>query len=208
MKSNGGGAASGYFREFSRILERVEITTREGAPLPTDDGIAAVIELIVSLKYQGGKALLVGNGGSAAIVSHMHSDLCKTVGVRAIVFNETPLLTALANDNGYHEVFHGPVQLWADPRDVLISVSSGGESESIVRAATVAREKGCRVVTFTGFEPTNRLRQIGDLNVYVPASTYGYVETAHSVIAHCVTDIAATAAASPVSVSIPFLDVK
>jgi len=198
MKLNGAAAASGYFAEFSRVLERVEVTTRDGAGLPADDGIAAVIELIVTLKHQGGKALLIGNGGSAAIVSHMHNDLCKALGVRAIVFNETPLLTALANDEGYPEVFHRPIQLWADRHDVLISVSSAGESENIVKASALARDKGCKVVTFSGFKPTNRLRQIGDLNVYVPASTYGYVEMAHSVIAHCVTDIAAMRTAAPV----------
>ena len=158
MKPDGGAVASGYFAEFSRVLERVAITTREGAPLLTDEGITSIIELIISLKHQGGKALLIGNGGSAAIVSHMHNDLCKSVGVRSIVFNETPLLTALANDEGYHQVFHRPVQLWADRHDLLIAVSSGGESENIVKAATLAREKGCRVVTFTGFESTNRLR--------------------------------------------------
>jgi D-sedoheptulose 7-phosphate isomerase len=198
MTSNVEAGSGGYFAEFSRVLERVEMTTREGALLPTDDGIGSVIEWIVSLKHQGGKALLIGNGGSAAIVSHVHNDLCKAVGVRAIVFNETPLLTALANDEGYHEVFHRPVELWADRHDVLIAVSSAGESENIVKAAALAREKGCRVVTFTGFKPTNRLRQLGDLNVYVPASSYGYVEMAHSVIAHCVTDIAMLRTAAPV----------
>jgi D-sedoheptulose 7-phosphate isomerase len=198
MKSKVEAGPGRYFTEFARVLERVEMTTRAGEPLPTDDGIGSVIEWIVSLKHQGGKALLIGNGGSAAIVSHMHNDLCKAVGVRAIVFNETPLLTALANDDGYHQVFHRPIELWADRHDVLIAVSSGGESENIVKAATLAREKGCRVVTFTGFAPTNRLRQIGDLNVYVPASAYGYVEMAHSVIAHCVTDIAVMRTTAPV----------
>jgi D-sedoheptulose 7-phosphate isomerase len=198
MRLNGAAAASGYFAEFSRVLERVAVTNREGAELPADDGIAAVIELIVTLKHQGGKVLLIGNGGSAAIVSHMHNDLCKALGVRAMVFNEAPLLTALANDEGYPEVFHRPIQLWADRHDVLISVSSAGESENIVRAAALARDKGCKVVTFSGFKPTNRLRQLGDLNVYVPASTYGYVEMAHSVIAHCVTDIAVMRTAAPV----------
>ena len=63
-----------------------------------------------------------------------------------------------------------------------------GESENIVSAAILAKQKGCRLLTFTGFNPANRLRQIGDFNVYVPASHYGYVEMAHSVIAHFVTD--------------------
>jgi D-sedoheptulose 7-phosphate isomerase len=198
MKSNVDAGPARYFAEFSRVLERVEVTAREGEPVPTGDGIGSVVELIVALKHQGGKALLIGNGGSAAIVSHIHNDLCKAIGVRAIVFNEAPLLTALANDEGYQEVFHRPVDLWADRHDVLIAVSSGGESENIVKAATLARKKDCRVVTFTGFKPTNRLRQIGDLNVYVPASTYGYVEMAHSVIAHYITDMAMVRAAAPV----------
>jgi D-sedoheptulose 7-phosphate isomerase len=191
MKPDLAGGANAYFAEFSRLLGRVEVTTREGASVPVDQGIDSVVEVIVTLKAGGGKALLIGNGGSAAIVSHVHNDLCHTVGVRAIVFNETPLLTAVANDHGYQDVFHRPIDLWADRQDVLIAISSSGESPNIVKAATLASEKGCRVVTFTGFKPTNRLRQIGHVNVYVPASTYGHVEMAHSLISHCVTDSAA-----------------
>jgi len=71
----------------------------------------------------GGKALLIGNGGSAAIVSHMHNDLCKMVGVRAMCLTETPLMTALANDDGYETVFHKPISMWADRGDLLIAVS-------------------------------------------------------------------------------------
>lgn len=198
MKSNSAAEPSGYFAAFSRLLEGVEITRHEGESLSIDEGIGAVIASIASLKASRGKALLIGNGGSAAIVSHMHNDLCKSVGVRAIVFNETPLLTAVANDDGYDAVFHRPVELWADRDDLLIAVSSSGASENIVKAAALAKGKGCLVVTFTGFKPTNRLRQIGDLNVYVPASTYGYVEMAHSVIAHCITDIAVMRTAASV----------
>jgi len=190
--------ASAYFTAFARLLERIEITTDEGERLSTDAGIGAVIESIVALKERGRKALLIGNGGSAAIVSHVHNDLCKAVGVRAIVFNETPYLTAIANDHGYHTVFHRPVELWADLDDLLIAVSSSGESENIVKAAALAKEKGCRVVTFTGFAPGNRLRQIGDLNVYVPVADYGHVEMAHSLIAHFVTDTASVRTSAPV----------
>ncbi len=189
MKPDSGAGPTAYLGEFSRLLERIEITTSEGEPLPLEQGIGSVIESIVSLRERGGKALLIGNGGSAAIVSHVHNDLCKAVGVRAIVFNDVPLLTAMANDDGYHTVFHRPVDLWADGHDLLIAVSSAGESENIVKAARLAKDKGCRLVTFTGFKPTNRLRQLGHLNVYVPASSYGHVEMAHSLIAHCVIDL-------------------
>jgi D-sedoheptulose 7-phosphate isomerase len=181
-----------YLAGFVRALERVEMTTGQGASLSIDEGIDAVVERVMSVKKSGGKALLIGNGGSAAIVSHVHNDLCKSVGVRAIVFNETPLLTAVANDHGYHEVFCRPLELWADRHDLLIAVSSSGESANIVNAATLAKQMGCRVVTFSGFGADNRLRKIGDVNVYVPASSYGHVEMVHSVIAHCISDLAST----------------
>ena len=189
MKPDSSAGPHAYLAAFSRLLDRIEVTTHEGEPVPLGQGIESIVESIVSLKQGGGKALLIGNGGSAAIVSHVHNDLCKSVGVRAIVFNDAPLLTAMANDDGYQSVFHRPVDLWADSNDLLIAVSSSGESENIVKAATLAKEKGCRLVTFTGFKPTNRLRQLGHVNVYVPASSYGYVEMAHSLIAHCVTDL-------------------
>jgi len=197
MKSDSAAGPGAYLAAFSRVLERIEITTHDGERMPLEQGIGSVIESLVSLKERGGKALLIGNGGSAAIVSHVHNDLCKSVGIRAIVFNEVPLLTAMANDDGYHTVFHRPVGLWADSADLLIAVSSSGESENIVKAATLAKEKGCRLVTFTGFKPNNRLRQLGDVNIYVPASHYGYVEMAHSVIAHFLTDTAMVRTASP-----------
>jgi D-sedoheptulose 7-phosphate isomerase len=197
MKSEVVGAGS-YLAAFSRLLECIEITTGRGEPLPLDEGIGSVVEAIVSLKNRSGKAFLIGNGGSAAIVSHVHNDLCKSVGIRSIVFNETPLLTALANDYGYAAVFQRPVDLWADRDDLLIAVSSSGESENILKAAATAREKGCRLITFTGFAPANRLRQLGDVNVYVPASDYGHVEMSHSVVAHCITDMAAMRASAPV----------
>jgi D-sedoheptulose 7-phosphate isomerase len=191
MNSFDSAGPIGYFAAFSELLERFEITTSEGELMPIDAGIGRLVESIAALKSTSGKALLIGNGGSAAIVSHMHNDLCKAIGVRAIVFNEPPLLTAVANDHGYHQVFQRPVDLWADRNDVLIAVSSSGESENIVQAATLAKEKGCRLIAFTGFSPTNRLRRLGDLSVYVPAYSYGHVEMAHSVIAHCVTDLTA-----------------
>lgn len=184
-----GSSATSYLAGLARMFDQVEVTGARGAPLSIDEGIARAVDFVVSLK-DGGKALLIGNGGSAAIASHMQNDLCKAVGVRAMVFSEAPLLMALANDEGYHTVFHRPVGMWAEPNDLLIAVSSSGESENIVTAASLASEKGCRLITFSGFKPANRLRQFGHVNVYVPSLAYGYVEMTHQVIGHCITDIA------------------
>jgi D-sedoheptulose 7-phosphate isomerase len=182
-------SASAYFSGIARVFERIEVTGPKGAAYPFDEGMAKAVDLVLSLR-NGGKALLIGNGGSAAIVSHMHNDLSKMVGVRAMCLAETPLLTALANDDGYETVFHRQIGMWADKRDLLIAVSSSGESNNILKAAAEASSRGCRLLTLTGFKPGNRLRQLGDVNIYVPDSGYGYVEMTHSVLAHCITDTA------------------
>src|SRR5437763_1222230 len=98
MALKSGTSPSGYFSAFARLFDDVEITARDGRPLPIDDGMSAAISLVMSLKDGPGKAMVIGNGGSAAIASHLHNDLSKAVRVRAMVFNEPALLTALAND--------------------------------------------------------------------------------------------------------------
>ena len=148
--------------------------------------------MILSVGANSRKVMLTGNGGSAAIASHMHNDLCKAVGVRALVFSEQPLMTALANDHGYECVFERPVQLWAEPGDLLITVSSSGKSQNILRAVKASSDMRCQIVTLSGFRPDNPLRQMGDINFYVGSDIYGYVETAHAALAHFITDRAAS----------------
>ena len=96
--------ATSYLESLTKILSRVEITTEKKAVLPIDEGSQQVVNQIISIKSSGKKVMIVGNGGSAAIASHVHNDLCKSVGMRALVFNETPLLTAFSNDLSYSEL--------------------------------------------------------------------------------------------------------
>ena len=134
--------------------------------------------------------MIVGNGGSAAIASHIHNDLCKSVGMRAMVFNETPLLTAFSNDLSYTVAFENLINLWADNGDMLIAISSSGKSENILRAAKVALVKGSTVITLSGFKHDNPLRHMGQVNFFVPSGEYGYVELIHSILAHYISDAA------------------
>ena len=180
---------SAYTSELYRLLTEIQTTTQESStPLPLDEGIRVAARYIQAVRDAGGKVILVGNGGSAAIASHMHNDLNKAVGVRAIVLTETGLLTALSNDLGYEHAYEKQVAHWAEANDLLLAVSSSGRSQNILRAVATAREKGCRVVTLTGFTPENPLRQLGDVNYYVNSGMYGYVELAHQVITHFLTD--------------------
>ena len=120
----------------------------------------------------------------------MQNDLCKAVGVRSLVFNEAPLLSALSNDLSYAAAFEVLVDLWAEDGDALIAISSSGQSENIIRAADAAKKKGCSVITLSGFKSNNPLRNRGLINFYVPADQYGFVELGHSILTHYLSDAA------------------
>ena len=180
--------ANEYFQTLSRCMTTMEVTDGTGAYLTLDEGAAQAVRMVLKVGEHSAKVMLAGNGGSAALVSHTQNDLCKAVGVKSLVFTEQPLLTAFANDEGYGSVFERPMELWAEPDDLLIIVSSSGMSENILRAVQMAKDKGCRVITFSGFKPDNKLRGSGDLNFYVNSDAYGYVETAHGALTHFITD--------------------
>ena len=194
-------SAKAYFHKLSELLLSLQVTDQNGVVLSFDEGTSRAVEMILSVKSASRKVMLIGNGGSAAIASHMQNDLCKAVGVRAIVFNEPPLLTALANDYGYECVFERPVELWADTGDLLLAISSSGQSENILRAVRASVARGCQVITLSGFSPDNPLRRMGHLNFYMPSQGYGYVEASHSVLAHFLTDCATMSVAEVNSAS-------
>lgn len=185
-------AFMGMNRFVSRLCELMQTSqvTRKTEDLDLDQGAKTAAKAILNAKIRGAMIMLVGNGGSAAVVDHMHNDLVASVGVRAINFFNTPLLTAMSNDYGYENALERPMRIWAEPGGLLIAVSSSGRSENILKCAKLARTRGMTVITFTGFSATNPLRQMGDLNFYVPSDNYGFVETAHSVMTHYISDAA------------------
>ncbi len=186
--------AAAYFKHLADLLLQVQVTDGQGTLLPLDEGASKAVGMILMVKSKSGKVMAIGNGGSASIASHLQNDLCQAVGVRAMVFSQAPQLTALANDYGYEHVYERLVALWADTDDLLVAISSSGQSENILQAVRAASARGCRIITLSGFNPENPLRRLGNLNFYVSSSDYGYVESAHSVITHFLTDAAAEAA--------------
>lgn len=180
--------ASIWLEHLASHPGEVQATGPGGSALALGEAFAAAATLILGVRTAHRKVLVVGNGGSAAIASHMQTDLCHSLGIRGLVFNEPPLLTALANDNGYENAYQRLVDLWADPGDVLVAISSSGRSANILNACAAASAKGAKVVTFSGFGPDNPLRSVGEVNFYVANATYGPVESAHAVLIHHLTD--------------------
>ncbi|MEW6573287.1 MAG: SIS domain-containing protein [Bacillota bacterium] len=177
-----------YAGRFFKIISETEVTGGEG-PLDLSMGVERTIDLILSRTVLGNKLIFIGNGGSAAIAGHMAIDFWKNGGMRAVAFNDGALLTCIGNDFGYPEVFAKPVEVFAEPGDVLVAISSSGQSENILRGVEAGRAAGCKVITLSGFSRTNPLRKLGDFNFYVPVSHYGFVEVAHQMILHAMLDI-------------------
>jgi D-sedoheptulose 7-phosphate isomerase len=132
--------------------------------------------------------MFIGNGGSAAISSHMAIDFNKNGRVRALAFNDGAALTCLGNDHDFSEVFSRQIGFHAQAGDLLFAISSSGRSADIVKAVAAARDIGCQIVTLSGFTPDNPLRLLGDINLFVPSDAYGFVEISHLVLCHAVVD--------------------
>jgi D-sedoheptulose 7-phosphate isomerase len=101
-----------------------------------------------------------------------------------MAFNDMALLTATSNDLAYDQVFSLPIERLARPGDLLIAISSSGNSPNIVRALETSRRLSLEAVTLTGMQPDNRARTLGDVNFHVPLPRYGWTESAHQVILH------------------------
>lgn len=177
-----------YFDELAAVFRRVDVTEGAGRRLSLSEGIEEAIRMITACTGAGRKIIFIGNGGSAAIASHQAVDYWKNGGMRAVSFNDSSLLTCISNDYGYPHVFEKPVEMFADPGDVLVAISSSGRSENIMRGSKAALAKGCDLITMSGFKPDNPLRSMGSVNFYAPSSSYGYVEITHLALCHCVVD--------------------
>jgi D-sedoheptulose 7-phosphate isomerase len=171
------------------LLEEAQATGPAGEALDQDRAMAAGRDLILGVLENRRKVMVVGNGGSAAIASHLQTDLIHSLKVRALIFTEPSVLTAQANDHGYATAFSNLTELWAEPGDLMIAISSSGKSENILGACRAARNLGARIITFSGFAPGNPLRGLGDLNFHVASPDYGQVESSHAVLIHHLTDL-------------------
>src|SRR5215469_16686425 len=177
-----------YFGTLSDLLCHVDVTGTSGEPLDYAGAATAVMAAARETHAAGNKLIFVGNGGSAAIASHMATDYSKNGGIRALALNDASLLTCLGNDLGYEHVFAKQIELHARAGDLVIAISSSGRSANILKAVDAAIASGCTVVTLSGFTPDNPLRRKGEWNFYVASDRYGFVEIGHLTICHAVLD--------------------
>ncbi len=181
-------AAEKYYDDLFGVIRDIRVTDHKGAKLSFSDGVGGAGDLIMARASEGNKVMFIGNGGSAAISSHMAIDFWKNGGIKAMSFNDGSMLTCLGNDYGYSFVFEKPIGMFSEPGDVLLAISSSGKSENILLGVEMAKSRGCRIITLSGFEKDNPLSALGEFNFYVPSKAYGPVEVIHHSICHCIMD--------------------
>jgi D-sedoheptulose 7-phosphate isomerase len=130
----------------------------------------------------------IGNGGSMGICSHMYEDYAKIGKFKTYIFSDPALITCFANDYGYEYAMAEWLKIYMNKNDLLIAVSSSGNSMNIVNAANTAKGLGANIITLSGFKPDNKLRNLGSVNFYLPIENYGVVECFHQVILHALLD--------------------
>ena len=180
-----------YISQFKDVLGKVVVTDEKGAALDTQDALESTCALLSSVSEKGSTIYLIGNGGSSGIISHTAIDFVNACKLKAYPITDNSMLTCFANDYGYENVFKEPLQTMIGKDDILLAVSSSGNSPNIVNGATIAKEKGAKVITLSGFKPDNKLRKEGHFNVWLESNSYGYVEIGHALVIHYMVDILA-----------------
>lgn len=173
-------------REFQSHLETIEKTI----DCIQDDVLAAAQTVVEALK-RGNKLLICGNGGSAADAQHIAAELTgrykrERRGLPGIALTtDTSALTAIGNDYGYDRVFDRQVESLANEGDVLIGISTSGNSVNVLNAFKVAKEMGCQCIGFSGRDGGN-MNEVCDINIVVPSDNTPRIQEMHILIGHTI----------------------
>ncbi|MCW2930532.1 MAG: phosphoheptose isomerase [Actinomycetia bacterium] len=175
--------AGSYWGEYIKEL------TRAGETIDPE-AMQRAVDILIEAYTTGARTFSCGNGGSASISNHMQCD--HTKGVRTAtdliphvlsLTTNVELLTAIANDISYADVFTYQLQSQARPGDVLVAVSSSGRSKNIVDAIAWANENGLHTIAITGFQG-GAARTTAEVAIHVDCTNYGVVEDLHQAVMH------------------------
>lgn len=178
-----------YITELIQTLEQTRVYVKENKELGYESGMQILVECFTRHKEKDTQIFFIGNGGSSAIASHMTADFMKNGGMKTYSLYDNAVTTCMGNDYGYEHVFSRPLEFLGQKDDLLVAVSSSGNSPNIVNAINMANAKKMETITFTGFKKDNKSRQLGTINVYVPSEKYGIVESIHNLMLQQVVDM-------------------
>lgn len=178
-----------YINELIKKLEQTKVYIETKTELAYDVGMQELVACFTRHKQEKSQIFFIGNGGSSAIASHMTADFMKNGGMRTYSLYDNAVTTCMGNDYGYAYVFSRPLAFLGQENDLLVAISSSGNSQNIVNAIHVAKKKRMEIITLTGFCTDNQSKQLGDINVYVPSEKYGIVESIHNLMLQQAVDL-------------------
>ena len=172
-----------YLTRLKLILDSIDL-----------DAISDIVEILEQTILDKSRIYIIGNGGSSATASHMVNDLGAGLRRRNIINfdvvslgDNSPVITAIANDIGYENIFFMQMKGLINPKDIVIAISCSGDSPNIIKSVDYAKELGCKVIGVTGFDG-GYLRSISDVSFHVnaPQDEYGLVEDTHMILDHII----------------------
>lgn len=177
--SNISNYTNAYFAEVAKAASSVD-----------HKKLAQAVDVLTDVYSRGGVVYSCGNGGSAAIANHLVCDHCKLIRTdtdlqpRNVSLSTTvEMITAIGNDLSYDEIFSYQLNALGKPDDVLITISSSGDSENIIQAIQAAKKMGIPVISMSGFNG-GRSAKLADVSLHVEADNYGVIEDVHQSLMH------------------------
>jgi phosphoheptose isomerase len=193
-------SAATYFSAYGQEIARAASSVEGGA-------VARAAAILLDAYTRGVTVFSCGNGGSASIANHLQCDHTKNLAkstdlcprVMSLSVN-VEVLTAIANDHAYADVFTHQLRSQSRPGDVLVAVSSSGRSANIVTALSWARDHGLRTISLTGFDG-GEARTIAEVSIHVPGTNYGVIEDLHQAIMHALAQFIRQSRMTPAAIS-------
>jgi D-sedoheptulose 7-phosphate isomerase len=177
-----------YLDSFIHVVKNTVISDSSFTEIKQELAIDSVIFRLLELRRSKKTLYLIGNGGSNGIISHASVDFINTCKIRAVPLTDSSMITCFANDFGYENVFSTPLEIMIEKNDILIAISSSGNSKNILNAVEIGIKKEASIITFSGFKNNNPLRLLGQYNFWVNSVEYGKVEIAHALLLHLLID--------------------
>jgi D-sedoheptulose 7-phosphate isomerase len=166
--------------------EHILLTNSLTALFPS---ISAAVKVLINALSRGNKLLIFGNGGSASDAQHIAAELVgrfvkERVALPAIALTtDTSILTAISNDYGYENVFGRQIEALSKPGDVVIGISTSGNSPNVVKALEVSRILNCHTIGLSGRDG-GEIKEIADVNIIIPSSDTARIQEMHILIGH------------------------
>jgi len=176
--------------EIKKFLTQYSSQLKSGIDSIDSKNLKVIADIIEVTIKSGNTIYTCGNGGSSAIAEHFVCDFLKgaatSTSIQPIIHSltsNTPTITAVANDISYDDIFSHQVVKYGNPGDILLSISSSGNSENIIKAIEQAKLANVKTISFVGFDG-GKAKLISDYSIHIPIENYGVVEDIHHSLMH------------------------